>query len=94
MKKIAACADSTRTCSVFGPEPQLLADPARANPAFPLPPERAARPLACLAGGIYLARQSQDERGGAQAGRICDVLAGAEDVKPAFSRFPARVSWA
>ena len=56
MKKIAACADSTRTCGVFGPEPQLLADPARANPAFPLPPERAARPLAWLTISIWRAR--------------------------------------
>ena len=56
MKKIVTCADSTKTCGVFGPEPQLLADPARANPVFPLPPERAARPLAWLAISIWRAR--------------------------------------
>ena len=56
MKKIVACADSTRTCGVLGLESQLLADPARANPVFPLPPERAAQPLAWLAISIWRAR--------------------------------------
>ena len=57
MKKIAACADSTRTCGVFGPEPQLLADPARANPVFPLPPERLSGPSPVwLAASIWRAR--------------------------------------